>query len=84
MSLQIIASLTSLGSEGLLSIPPLVGQQAQLFIDSFIAGQWCDDTDSTAANDTSVLQDNGSAVLDRSYELSSANDLMHRVGSKGK
>jgi hypothetical protein len=85
---QIIASLTSLGSEGLLSIPPIVGQQAQLFIDSFIAGQWCDDSDT--ANDTSAQQEplhKGSAVVgDGSPELSGSSsgvDLAHRASSKG-
>mmetsp|Transcript_16138 Transcript_16138/g.22749 ORF Transcript_16138/g.22749 Transcript_16138/m.22749 type:complete len:341 (-) Transcript_16138:295-1317(-) len=36
----IITFLTTLGSEGMLTIPAIVGQQTQLFIDSFIAGKW--------------------------------------------
>eukprot|EP00611_Tribonema_gayanum_P024001 TRINITY_DN517_c0_g1_i1.p1 TRINITY_DN517_c0_g1~~TRINITY_DN517_c0_g1_i1.p1 ORF type:complete len:378 (-),score=128.15 TRINITY_DN517_c0_g1_i1:799-1932(-) len=48
VSIAVIGFLTTLGAEGFLSIPAIVSQQVQLFMDAFIAGRWGDE----AAADT--------------------------------
>ncbi|KAG5188635.1 cysteine proteinase cathepsin F [Tribonema minus] len=48
VAIAVIAFLTNVGSEGLLSIPPIVSQQVQLFMDSFIATKWGEKTSAAA------------------------------------
>jgi hypothetical protein len=40
---QVIGYLGVLGSEGFMSIPPIVGQKVQLFMDAYLAGRWGDE-----------------------------------------
>lgn len=55
VTVTVISFLSSLGAEGLMTIPGLVAHMSQLFIDAYIAARWADDEP-----DQALAKSNGS------------------------